>query len=254
MKYWQKINNIHLKALSVALPILLTFLLFKSFVLILVFTAFVIGGIWVVFYFLNSWAKDFKNRKQPKIDDRDPIIIAIENCQTREELPDFCIMLQNLPLSFSEKYFWFYVGTILWGCYIFYDIFTGGFKSAFDIKNFCFFIVIVYLLKHWNDLTNEHNERLTNHQELVNPHLEINHNGIIYFDGIETFLADWSDIIGIAKHEESRFSKDDIIIETNTQFIKINGYYETISIYDIYDALHNYWFVIRNNKKRLKIT
>lgn len=254
MTYWQKINNIHLKALSVALPILLTFLLFKGFVLILVFLAFAIGGIITVIAIFISWAQDFKNRNQPKIDDRDPIIIAIENCQTKDELPDFCIILQNLPPSLSEKYFWVYVATILWGCYIFYDIFTGGFKDALDIKNFGFFITIVYLLKHWNNLVDEHQVRLTANQKLPNPYLEVNHHGIVYFDGIESFLADWSDIVSIARNDENKFATDDIIIETNTQFIKINGYYETISIYDIYDVLCDYWFIIKNNRRQLKIT
>lgn len=155
--------------------------------LILVFIAFVFVGIGVVIAIFISWTKDFKNRNQPKIDDRDPIIIAIENCQTREELPDFCIMLQNLPPSFSEKYFGF-MSVLFFGAVIFFMTYLqGDLKVLLTLKTSVFFIIIVYLLKHWNDLTNEHNERLTNHQELGNPHLEINHNGIIYFDGIETF-------------------------------------------------------------------
>lgn len=253
VKYWQHIDNIHLKAFSVALPIALIFYVFGKSLFILVVLGLIFGSIGLVIYFVGGWIKYFINRKNRLPEPKDPYLLAIENSNNKSELPEFCIILKNLPPKFVEMYFYVYVVFILVTFYFIHQFFTTGI-DVFDLKGVIYVIGVFFLLKHWDKLLDEHNNRLNVNDELPNPHLQITHESIVYFDGKDEFVINWQDVQDIDLYDASTFAKSDIIIKSNNQVIHISGYYETISIYDIYDMIYDYEFIVKNNRKRLKIT
>lgn len=187
--------------------------------------------------------------------DINPYFKMIENSKNKDDLPEFCLLFQELPKNFEKDLCFEYGSNLLIAMMIIAEINHGLF---YDFNYWQLFLIccLIYIGFNKAKMTYDKLKILKNHKKQIKiPHLEFNHQTIIYFDGIDEYAVEWQNIDDFDTIVHEKYKKHSIVVNVGKDKFSIISHYIPDDIDgNIFTALKDYHHIIKYNRKQLKIT
>lgn len=255
MNILNKIKNIHIKVILSVLPIFtVIYSIYYYFWISMFDIVLIIISIAIIIVVI---AKYNSHQTENDKDDFDinPYFKMIENSKNKDDLPEFCLLFQELPKNFEKDLCFEYGSNLLIAMMIIAEINHGLFDN-FNYWKLFLICCLMYIVFNKAKMTYDKLKILKNHKKQIKiPHLEFNHQTIIYFDGIDEYAVEWQNIYDFDEIVHEKYKKHSIVVNVGKDKFSIISHYIPDDIDgNIFTALKDYHHIIKYNRKRLKIT
>lgn len=257
MKPLNKVKNIHIRIIFSVLPIFAIMYGISYYFLISLFDIALIITIAIIIMVIAN-----KNNSQAENNEDNfeinPYFEMIQNSKNQDELPEFCLLLQGLPKNFEKDLCFEYGSNLLIAIMIIVEVNQNFFDyfGYFDYWKLFLICCLIYIVFNKAKMTYDKLKILKNHKKQIKiPHLEFNHQNIIYFDGIDEYAVEWKNIDDFDTIVHEKYKKHSIVVNVGKDKFSIISHYIPDDIDgNIFTALKDYHYIIKYNRKRLKIT
>lgn len=258
MNILNKIKNIHIKVILSVLPIFaVIYSIYYYFWISMFDIALIIISITIIIVVIANYNRH-KTENDKDNFDINPYFKMIENSKNKDDLPEFCLLFQELPKNFEKDLCFEYGSNLLIAIMIIVEINQNFFDyfGYFDYWKLFLICCLIYIGFNKAKMTYDKLTLLKHYKKQIKvPHLEFNHQTIIYFDGIDEYAVEWQNIDGFDTIVHEKYKKHSIVVNVGKDKFSIISHYIPDDIDgNIFTALKDYHHIIKYNRKRLKIT